>query len=534
MSADRLIRPCDPEWPSQAAWAQLSAAVDGRLVAVSVPSSDDLFEQLANPHFIAEHPGLTQTCGWADAWASAPSAYAVIPHSTGHVVAAVDFARKHNLRIVVKSGGHSYKGTSCAADSLLLWMKDLDAIDLQSNTVVVGGGTIWSAVYKRVTTENGRYVQGAGALTVSVAGLISAGGFGSFSRRFGLVASGLVEAEVVTADGVVRRASATSEPELFWALKGGGGGFGVITRATLQTHDLPNTFGTVSVRIDASSDSSFCELIRELFGFYAEGLFNAHWGERIIFGRDNSLDVNLAFQGLERQAVEARWNPWVERLAANRDWSVGEMKITCVPAAWFWNPAAQPHLFVRDGRPGAPDTNIAMTGDVRRAGQFIHGYRSVWLPADLLKLHRQRELADAVFACSRHWEVCFHFNKGLAAADPGAIALARDTAINPAVLGAFALARCSAEGPPAIPGWVGHEPNLNLARREAGQVHAAIDELLKLAPQASYVAESDFFESDWRQSFWGSHYPRLAAAKHRYDPSGLFCGHHFVSSEARS
>jgi FAD/FMN-containing dehydrogenase len=175
-----------------------------------------------------------------------------------------------------------------------------------------------------------------------------------------------------------------------------------------------------------------------------------------------------------------------------------------------------------------------MAGDLRRAGQFIHGYRSVWLPAALLAPDRQRDLADAVFACTRHWDVCLHFNKGLAGADSRAIEAARDTAMNPAVLDAFALARCSAEGPPAFPGWVGHEPDLILARRQARQVHAAIDELLRVAPQRTYVAESDFFEADWQRSFWGPHYSRLAAAKRRYDPAGLFYAHHGVGSETWS
>jgi FAD/FMN-containing dehydrogenase len=132
-------------------------------------------------------------------------------------------------------------------------MKELDEITVHPEAVSVGGGATWRAVYDRVTTEGGRYVQGAGALTVGVAGLIASGGFGSFSKRYGLAAAGLMEAEVVTADGLVRLASATSEPELFWALKGGGGGsIGVITRATLRTHELPSTFGAVSARIAAS------------------------------------------------------------------------------------------------------------------------------------------------------------------------------------------------------------------------------------------------------------------------------------------
>ena len=87
-------------------------------------------------------------------------------------------------------------------------------------------------------------------MTVGVAGLIQSGGFGSFSKQYGLAAASLLEAEVVTADGEVRIANACSHPDLFWALKGGGGGgFGVVTRVTLRVHPLPEDFGAVNMTI---------------------------------------------------------------------------------------------------------------------------------------------------------------------------------------------------------------------------------------------------------------------------------------------
>src|SRR5690606_24023690 len=146
-------------------------------------------------------------------------------------------------RLVVKGGGHSYQGTSCAPDSLLIWTRAMNAIELHDAfvpqgcagaiepqpAVTLGAGAIWLEAYDAVTTMAGRYVQGGGCTTVGVAGLVQSGGFGSFSKRFGLAAAGLLEAEVVTADGAVRTANACTHPDLFWALKGGGGGtFGVV------------------------------------------------------------------------------------------------------------------------------------------------------------------------------------------------------------------------------------------------------------------------------------------------------------------
>ena len=84
--------------------------------------------------------------------------------------------------------------------------------------MTVEAGAIWMHVYDAVTTRGGRYILGGGCVTVGVAGLIQSGGFGSFSKGYGMAAAGLLEAEVVTADGVARIANARTNPDLFWGL----------------------------------------------------------------------------------------------------------------------------------------------------------------------------------------------------------------------------------------------------------------------------------------------------------------------------
>ena len=89
-------------------------------------------------------------------------------------------------------------------------------------------------------------------------------GFGGYSKAYGTAAASLLEAEVVTADGIVRTANACTNADLFWALKGGGGGtFGVVTRVTLRTHRLPSFFGWVSATMRAESDESFRTLLED-------------------------------------------------------------------------------------------------------------------------------------------------------------------------------------------------------------------------------------------------------------------------------
>lgn len=209
----RRLRPSDPAWPQTSEWQRLNREVGGTLFPV--PFKPD-FTQLQNPYYLGEQAGLTETLGWVDAWKTSPSVYGVAARGADDMAAAVDFARKHNLRLVIKGGGHSYQGTSNAPDSLLIWTRRMNKIVFSDDTVTLDAGAIWGRAYEAVTTNRRRYVQGGGCTTVGVAGLIQSGGFGSFSKHYGLAAAGLVSAEVVTADGSIRTVNAHTNPDLFW------------------------------------------------------------------------------------------------------------------------------------------------------------------------------------------------------------------------------------------------------------------------------------------------------------------------------
>jgi FAD/FMN-containing dehydrogenase len=556
------VRPVDPEWPSEAGWDLLREKIRGKLVKVQSPLAEcveapsspncvQIFKELKNPYYLGDEVGLTQSLGWVDAWTSRPSAYAVAAESTEDVVAGVNFARENNLRLVVKGGGHSYQGTSNAADSLLIWTRNMKAVTLHDafvgsgcegqyapqQAVTIEPGAIWGEAYDAVTTKGGRYVQGGGCITVGVAGLIQGGGFGSFSKAYGMAAASLLEAQIVTADGTVRIANACANPDLFWGIKGGGGSLGVVTRLTLRTHGLPEFFGAVITTIKATSQGAFRRLIAKIIEFYNESLFNPHWGEQIAFRPGNVLAITMVFQGLDQRQAETVWRPFFEWLAASpQDFAiVSEPKIIALPARKFWDPESLkkvPGLVLADDRPGAPEANIFWAGNLGETGQVLHGYQSAWIPASLLQEDQQKSLADALFAAAHHWGVTLHLNKGLAGAPPEAIAAARNTALNPSVLDAFALVISAASGPPAYPGILGHEPDLAIARQHADAIDKAMNEVRKLLPGAgSYVSESNFFDETWQESFWGSNYPRLLAVKEKYDPDGLFFVHHGVGSE---
>jgi FAD/FMN-containing dehydrogenase len=192
---------------------------------------------------------------------------------------------------------------------------------------------------------------------------------------------------------------------------------------------------------------------------------------------------------------------------------------------------AQP-VFAFDPRPDADPNHVWWPGTTGEAGIFWYGYESLWLPDSLLKPDAQQRLADALFAGSRHAEIGLHFNKGLAGAPPEAIAWAKDTATNPSVLSAFTLAIVADGQEPAYPGIAGHEPRVEQGRKAAERIDRCVNELRAVAPNGgAYVSESNYFEKDWQQAYWGSNYPRLAEIKKKYDPDGLFFVHNGVGSE---
>ena len=558
------VRPGDPAWPSEESWDHLNREVSGRLIKVSSPlaacvgaSSDttcaQIFKELKNPYYLGDEVGLTQSLGWVGAWTSEPSVYAVAAKTTADVVAAVNFARKNNLRLVVKGGGHSYQGSSNAANSLLIWTRQMNAVTLRDDflgagcegraepqpAVSIEAGAIWGHVYNEVMNKGGRYVQGGGCLTVGVAGLVLGGGFGSYSKAYGLAGANLIEAEVVTADGEVRTANACTNPDLFWALKGGGGGFGVVTRVTLRTHALPDFFGGVFAAIHATSDDAYRRLIARTVEFYAEALFNSHWGEQILIGR-GYVAFSMAFQGLDQQQAQAVWKPFFDWVTASpQDFAiVSAPKIFAGPARLRWDPSVLkriPGVVIADDRQGAPADDIFWAGNLEEAGAVWYAYQSAWLPASLLEADQRQSFVDALFAAAQHKGVSLHCNKGLAGAPAEAIAAARDTPMNPAVIDAFALAITGALGQPGYPGVPGHEPDAAAARGEAEVVEQTMRAIRKLLPRVnSYVWETDYFQPNWQDAFWGENYAKLRAIKDKYDPAGLFFLHHGVGSESWS
>jgi FAD/FMN-containing dehydrogenase len=146
------------------------------------------------------------------------------------VAAAIRFARDADLDLTVRGGGHNFGGAAVADGAVMIHLGDMNtvSVDPAARTARCGGGATWAQL-DAATQQHGLATPGGTISHTGVAGLTLGGGFGCLTHEFGLSCDNLLSATVVTADGRTTRAAADEHPDLFWALRGGGGNFGVVT-----------------------------------------------------------------------------------------------------------------------------------------------------------------------------------------------------------------------------------------------------------------------------------------------------------------
>jgi hypothetical protein len=195
----------------------------------------------------------------------------------GEVAKVVNYARERGLLLAVRGGGHNWAGLGTVDDGVVLDlspMRDVE-VDPVARTVRVGGGTTWGEV-DRATNPHGLATPSGIISTTGVGGLTLGGGIGHLTRSCGLAIDNLLEAEIVLANGDQVRASADENPDLYWAIRGGGGNFGVVTSFLFRLHDVGVVAaGPTFWAVDQSPEvlSAYREFIldapRELNGFFA-------------------------------------------------------------------------------------------------------------------------------------------------------------------------------------------------------------------------------------------------------------------------
>ncbi|PFH59274.1 hypothetical protein XA68_12590 [Ophiocordyceps unilateralis] len=274
LTANCKTLPGDRDWPSTTIWESLNSTLNGRLLAPPPPAAVCHTEQPL--HNASACPSLREA--WThSAWHSEnpvsvmwdqftnfsclpePStpcssrgypAYVIDASTAEHVRVGINFAKEHNIRLIVKSSGHDFIGRSVGPGALSIWTHHLDSIEfhpdqfeldgsrrlISGNAMTLGGGVEMYNAYKAADKYNQTLV-GGGGKTVACGGFISGGGHSFIAPHYGLAADNVLQMEVVTPSGHVLTVNEDRHPELFWALRGGGGStFGVITKVTMSTH----------------------------------------------------------------------------------------------------------------------------------------------------------------------------------------------------------------------------------------------------------------------------------------------------------
>jgi len=262
----------------RAAVQELSDSLRGRLLLPGNAGYDDA-RWLLNPQY-DKHPALI-----------------VQPTGAADVQNAVDFARDNSLLLAVKCGGHSAAGKSSCDKGLQIDLSQLrDArVDRASKTARIAGGSLLGELDHEAMAHG--LVTTAGSVShTGVGGLTLGGGFGRLARRFGLSIDNVLEMDIVTPDGKFRRVGPHNEPDLYWALRGGGGNFGVVTSFLFQLHEMQRDVVTGYIAYPLSE-------AKQILKFYAEYSANipdelalgAGVGSRL--GQEPGVGINFVWSG---------------------------------------------------------------------------------------------------------------------------------------------------------------------------------------------------------------------------------------------
>jgi hypothetical protein len=202
-----------------------SAQLRGKLIMPTDSNYDDT-RKVYNG-MIDKHPGMFAMCV-----------------DVADVIAAVNFGRENNLLIAIRGGGHNGGGLGLCNEGLVIDLSGIKfvRVNTEDNTVRVGGGNIWGEV-DHATHPFGLAVPAGIISTTGVGGLTLGGGVGHLSRKYGLTIDNLLEADMVLADGSFVTVNKNKNTDLFWAIRGGGGNFGIVTSFKFQAHPVKTVFG---------------------------------------------------------------------------------------------------------------------------------------------------------------------------------------------------------------------------------------------------------------------------------------------------
>jgi FAD/FMN-containing dehydrogenase len=216
-----------------------SALTVADMISRSDTALDELRFRLAGAVYEPGDPEYAEACTLFNSMIERRPALVARCAAPDDAIAALAFSRRQNLELAVRAGGHSVAGLSLVDDGLVIDVRGMSdvAVDPERRIARVGAGATWAEL-DRATHQHGLATTGGRVSTTGVAGLTLGGGSGWLERKHGLACDNLLAVELVTADGELVRASQEENPDLFWAHRGGGGNFGVVTSFELRLHPL--------------------------------------------------------------------------------------------------------------------------------------------------------------------------------------------------------------------------------------------------------------------------------------------------------
>jgi FAD/FMN-containing dehydrogenase len=255
-----------------------AASVDGAEIQLDKAAIKELGDSLSGPVMLSGHPqyDVARTI-WNGMHDKRPALIARCLDNDD-VSQAVSFARDNNLLLAVRGGGHSWPGNSVCDGGLMIDLSQMNAVtvDAAAQRARAGGGTLLNGL-DAATLEHGLVTTTGVISHTGVGGYTLGGGFGRLNRKYGLTVDNLTGATIVTADGQVRTISADNEPDLFWAIRGGGGNFGVVTEFEYRLHPFDRNVLSGSILLPI-------EQARDVLEHYAEAA--AGYSDEMYLGPD--------------------------------------------------------------------------------------------------------------------------------------------------------------------------------------------------------------------------------------------------------
>lgn len=478
--------PTKPPTLTDAEWSKFAQSLKGELVRAD-SANYATARQLFNPRFDDVKPGGIAYCA-----------------SVEDVKTSIAFAKRFRLPFAARSGGHSYAGYSTST-GLVIDVTRMSAInvDTGAGTATIGGGARLIDVYSALTNQ-GVILPAGSCPTVGVAGLTMGGGIGVLGRKYGLTCDNLLSAQVVLADGRVVTCDEQREADLFWSLRGGGGGnFGVVTSFTFRVHPLTSvTLFTLGWAWSNAAD------VLDAWQNWAPQAPDEFWSNCLFLANQNSgplVRINGVYIG-DQASASAQLQQLISGVGAapisNSVWQAGVLEAMLYEAGCYGKSVEQCRLPSMDAQ-GQVQREI----DLAKADYFTN------------KLPRQaiNALVDAI----NRRQANGSFTGGGIGIDAygGAINRVASDATAFAHRNALFSAQYTATWEPG--------DSASLVEANRSWLKDTWQAMRSYASGASYQNYIDPDLSDWQNAYYGSNLARLQRAKATYDPDNLF---HFAQS----